>query len=141
MATQPTPSRSASADQRPVALAVAVDQVVLQLDEEVLPAERLDVASRRLLRLAIAPGGDQRRHLALLAAGEGDEPLAVPGQRLEVERRLAALARGVGVREEEAEVGVAPLRLAEEGDRVELHVPQPLRSSEARVTWRSPPSA
>ena len=78
--------------QRLVALAVAVDEVVLQLDPEVLAAEGFDVASRRRFRLAQASGGDERRHFALLAAGEGDEAFAVAGERLEVERRLAALA-------------------------------------------------
>ncbi len=55
-----------------VAASVAVDEVVLELDEEVAGAEPAQVAAGGLLRLAVAALGDERGHLAAAAAGEGD---------------------------------------------------------------------
>jgi hypothetical protein len=86
--------------QRPVAGLISVDKVVLELDPVAVLPEDSQVVTGRRLRLSILPLGDQRRHLALLAAGEGDESLAVSGERLEVQRRLAALVRQVSVGEQ-----------------------------------------
>jgi hypothetical protein len=101
-----------------VAAGVAVHQVVLKLDEVVVGAEPLQVAASGLLRLPIAALGGQRRHLAPAAAGEGDEAVRVLREHLWLDARPAALVVQVGVGEEAAEVGVAPLRLTEEGQVV-----------------------
>ncbi len=78
-------------------------------------AEHLDITAGGGLRLLDAALGDQRRHLAPPAAGEGDEPLGMGSQHVRLDGGPALLVGEVGVREEAAEVGVAPLRLAEEG--------------------------
>ena len=100
--------------ERAVAAVVPVDEVVLQLDEEVVLAEPLGVAPGHFLRLAIAPGSDERRHLAVPAAGERDQPLRVPREDVRLDARRTAFVVEVGVRQQAAEVGVAALRLAEE---------------------------
>ncbi len=121
--------------QRPVALAVAVDEVVLQLDPEVLPAER-----RRRSDgpppppLDSCPAATSDGTSPFLQPERAMSPSAVAGQRLEVQRRLAALVRQVGVGEEEAEVGVAALRLAEEGEVVS----RPASVTSAPVMGRTP---
>ncbi len=74
--------------------------------------------ARERHRLPVAALGDKRRHLAAPAAGEGDEPLGVLGEGFRLDAGPAALVVQMGVGEEAAEVGVAPLALAEEGQVV-----------------------
>ena len=101
-----------------VAAGIAVDEVVLELNEEVGGAEPLEVAAGGLLGLAVAALRDERRHLAPVAAGEGDEPLGVLGEGFRLDAGPAALVAQMGVGEETTEVGVAALGLAEEGQVV-----------------------
>ncbi len=100
--------------QHPVAPDVPVDEVVLELDEEIAVAEPVRVSPRGRFRLTVLPRGDQRRHLAKAAAGEHDEPLRVPREDVQFDARLPSLVLQVGVGQQAAEVGVAPLRLAEQ---------------------------
>jgi hypothetical protein len=99
-----------------------VHQVLLELDEEALPPEDVGVAAGGGLCFLAAPLGHQRRHLAPPAAGERDEALSASGERLRLDAGLAPLMIEVGVGEEAAEVGIAPLRLAEESEVVACRV-------------------
>ena len=100
--------------QRPVPADIAVNEVALKLDEEILGAKPFCISPRHRFRLSMLPCGDQRRNLASAAARERDQPLGVTCEHLEFDARLAALVVEVSVREQTAEVGVPVLRLAEE---------------------------
>ena len=97
-----------------VAPRVAIDEVVLQLEEEVAVAKGPGVAPCRRLGLPVLPLRHQRRHLTAATAGERDQPLRMAGQRIQLNARLAPFVIQVRVREQATEVGVATLVLAEE---------------------------
>src|SRR2546421_12037636 len=64
-------------DETPAALRIAVDEVLLQLDVEVLAPEPRDIACERLLSPAHVAVRDERGHFAAFAAGERDEAARV----------------------------------------------------------------
>ncbi len=105
-------------DEATVAIGVAVDEVLLKLDVDVVATEPLDVAKKRCFRAGEVFRGDERRHFAALAAGEGDQAARVAGEDIERKNRLFALACEVGGGEQAAEVAVALGRLREQREVV-----------------------
>ena len=110
-------------DQRLVARAVAVDVVVLQLDEDLLRPEPAGEAVERRGRLGPAPGLHEGGDAPLAAPGEHDQPGRVAlerGQRdhgVEASRLLRAaigLAQPEGEAGEPAKVGVTLARLGQQ---------------------------
>jgi hypothetical protein len=100
--------------QRPVPADIAVYEVVLKLDEEILGAKPFCISPRCHFRLAMLPRRDQRWHLAATAAGERDQPFGMMCEHLQFDARLAAIVVEMGVREQPAKVGVPAGRLAKE---------------------------
>src|SRR2546425_9510529 len=73
---------------------VALDQVVLQLDECVVRAEQLAQALHGLLRGVEALAGDQLRTLTVATAAQRDEALGVRRQVSRIECRWSRVVRG-----------------------------------------------
>ena len=122
--------------ERLVARAVAVDVVVLQLDEDLLRPEPADEAPQRVRRLGPAPGLHEGRDAPLAAAGEHDQPGRVAFERGErhhgvdaarLLRAAVGLAQAEGEAGEAAKVGVALARLGQQREvRAHLAVLAPL---------------
>ncbi len=105
-------------DQLWVRPALLVEAVVLQLDEERVPAEDL-LESRRALEPTFVVACEQRlEHDATEAAARRDEPLVVARQQLPVHPRLVVVALEERRRGELEQVGVAEVVLGEEGEVV-----------------------
>ena len=108
-----------------VAGTVAVDEIVLQLDEDVRRAEPTHEPAQRLLRLALLAFGEEPRDAPLAAAAEGDEAAGMlfqpPHRQERVEAALLLRYRILlfeteGVARKPAEVGVTLTRLGQEGE-------------------------
>ena len=115
--------------QRPVPVAVAEDQVVLELDEDVLPAEPSDPVAEDGLGLGRPAALHQQRHRPLPAAGQADQAPAVAGQPGDGEAGVEApllptlgvgLLDAVGEADQPAEVAVALPGLGEQGQVMAL---------------------
>ena len=103
-------------EQEVVARPVAVDQVSLELEEDVVGAEPVQVVAGPglgVLGLALDQEGGDR---APGAAGQEDEALGVTGEEFGVEPGVEAVAADAGVGDEVAQVGVALPRLGQEGE-------------------------
>ena len=109
--------------ERLVARAVAVDVVVLQLDEDLPGPEPADEARERDGRLGSPPGLHEGRDASLAAAGEHDQPRSVAFERGKRDHRVDAscllraavgLAEPVGEAGEAAQVRVALARLGQQ---------------------------
>ena len=95
-----------------------VDALVLHLEEEVAGTEDVPIGGRRLARPLRLLGAEARRHLALQAAAQADEPLRVPGQQLLVDPRLVVEALGVAGGDQLDEVVIAGEVLGQEHEVV-----------------------
>jgi hypothetical protein len=112
--------------EHPVPADIAVNEVVLQLDEKVSGAESLCVPPRGRLCSPVPARRHQGCYLAVAAAREGNQPLCMPSEDLWLDARLPALMIEVRVRQQAAEVGVAAGRLAEESKVMLIPHPRPL---------------
>ena len=79
-----------------------------------LATEEFQVSFSGLSRACLVMGPDQPGHLAVPTAGERNDAIGAAGERLRIERGLAARAGEVRFGEEAAQVGVATRRLREE---------------------------
>ena len=77
-----------------------LDALVLHLEEELSGAEDVAEGGGGLERPPVLPAPQARRHLALEAAAQADEPLGVPGQQVLVDPRLVVEALGEPRRDE-----------------------------------------
>ena len=96
--------------ERLVARAVAVDVVVLQLDEDLLDPEPADEARERRGRLGAPSGLHEDRDASLAAAGEHDQPRCVAFERGKRDHGVDAtrlLRAAVGLTEPVSEAGEA----------------------------------
>ena len=109
--------------ERLVARSVAMDVVVLQLDEDLLRAKPADEARERGGGLSAPPRLHERRDAPLAATGEHDQPRRVTFERgkrrhgigaARLLRAAVALAQPKGEAGEAAEVGVALARLGQQ---------------------------
>ena len=117
-------------DERLVARPVAVDVVVLQLDEDLIRPEPVEEPLERGRRLGGPPRLHQRGDAALAAAGQHDHPVGVTREVGEREHGVEAalllrpgvsLAQAEGVAGEAAEVRVALAGLGQQG-QVRAHL-------------------
>ena len=95
-----------------------VDALVLHLEEEVAGAEDVPIGRGRLAGALRLLRAEPRRHLALQAGAQADEPLRVPGQQLLVDPRLVVEPLRVAGGDQLDEVVVAGEVLGEEHEVV-----------------------
>ena len=105
-------------DEQRVGVALSLQAVVLQLDEEVVAAEDL-LQPAGLLQCALLVTLQQGlEHVPTEAAGRGDEPLVVLGQQVPVQAGLVVVTLEERLAGELDEVAVAGVALGQEGQVV-----------------------
>jgi hypothetical protein len=92
--------------------------VVLQLDEEVVPAEDVLQAARLLEGAALVAGGQRLQDVAAEAARGGDQTLVVALQEVPVHPGLVVVALEEGEARELDEVAVPGVALGQQGEVV-----------------------
>ena len=109
--------RSSQSHETPVPGRVAVDQVLLKLDEDVVRSEPLHVAPKLRLGGVGPTAGYEAGHPALRAAGEKDQPPGMLLQQRRIQPRVPSVAVHArpGRGEQVAEVGVATTGPRQEG--------------------------
>ena len=113
------------------------DAVVLQLDEEVVPAEDVLQTGRPALGLRLVSRQQRLEHHPSETSGGGDDALVVPFEKLPVDPGLVVVALDVGRRGELHQVAVPVHGLGQEGEVV-VELLTPLGVS-ARVVDPPPP--
>jgi hypothetical protein len=88
--------------------------VLLQLQVEAV--EDLLTPAGRLRRFLVAAVHQEAVHLAGVAAGEGDDPLAMLLEELLVHARLVVVALQVGLCDQRQQVAISGQVAGEEGD-------------------------
>ncbi len=97
--------------------AVAANVIALQLDEEPVPPEHRAAALGQPARGRLPRSAQDRRQQTRAAPRQDDQPLVPCFERGEIEPRVAAVFPAeMRLREQAAQVRIAPRRLGEQGD-------------------------